>query len=174
MHLGDGRHFLRGKDGRYDIIATNLTDADMPGSASCYTLEYLQLARKALKPGGLFLIHTYGPQREVLLKTVAEAFPWAEAFQAYKYSLFIVAAEAGPQWDPKGIDKRLAKDPVFRLQAWKAGIKSAADLRELRRLTDKELRAAAYADPATPLNTDDLPVMEYHMGRADQLFKADL
>jgi spermidine synthase len=174
IHVGDGRHFLMDKAGAYDIVATNLTDADMPGSAACYTREYMALAHRALKPGGLFLIHTYGPQREVLLKTVSAEFPWAEAYQAYKYSLFILAADKAPRWDARAIDRRLAKEPLLRVQARRAGLRSAKDLQARLNLNPRELRALVAKDPATPLNTDDRPLMEYHMGKADQLFKADL
>lgn len=174
IHVADGRHFLLDKAGAYDIVATNLTDADMPGSASCYTREYLELAKRALKPGGLFLIHTYGPNRATLLKTVGEVFPWAEAYQGYKYSLFVVAADKAPRWDAKALDARLAKDPLLRHQAKRAGVASAKDLQAHLSLNARELRAAAQKDPETPLNTDDKPVMEYHMGKPDQLFKADL
>lgn len=50
IHLvsGDGRYFLRHVLVPYDVIASNLTGSDLPGSATCYTKEFFELAKAHL------------------------------------------------------------------------------------------------------------------------------
>jgi spermidine synthase len=175
LHLGDGRHFLKDPPYPYDIIATNLTDADLPGSASCYTREYLLLARRGLAEHGLFLLHFFGSDhnRDILLKTVASVFPHVEAYRAYKYSFFIVAGMESAQPKAKELDRRLRQYPALALEARKAGVRTGQALLALRRLNEAEVQAIA-AREDLPLNTDDLPVVEYGMDKAAHLFRAKL
>ena len=157
----------------YDIIASNLTDADLPGSAACYTLDYARLAHAALPEDGLFLMHAYGEDPRPLLKTVATAFAHAEAYQAYRGSLFIVAGKRPWRVDPGAITRRLRADPRLAREARRAGIPDGRALLGLRRLDARAIAAIA-ADPAVPLNSDDKPVIEFGMGRLDRLFRAAL
>jgi spermidine synthase len=175
LHLGDGRHFLKNPPHPYDIIATNLTDADLPGSASCYTREYLLLARHGLTEHGLFLLHFFGnnTNRDILLKTVASVFPHVEAYRAYKHSFFIVAGLEASSPTAKDLDRRLKQFPALAMEARKAGLRNGKSLLALRRFTEAEILAIA-ARPKLPLNTDDLPVVEYGMGAAEHLFRAKL
>jgi hypothetical protein len=121
------------------------------------------------------LLHFFGSQRnrDIILKTVASVFPHCEGFRAYRNSLFILAAQEPLDLERKALDRRLRRQPALAQEARKAGVPDGQALLELRRFSAAEIRALA-AREDLPLNTDDLPVVEYGMGKAEQLFRAKL
>ncbi len=63
-------------------------------------------------------------------------------------------------YDPSGIESRMASNVEFRKECRKAGLWTAADLQKLMVFNDIEGKHMAEKETA-PLNTDDLPVIEY-------------
>lgn len=163
----DGRYYLRHAAARYDIIASNLTGSDLPGSASCYTREYFESAYRQLNPDGLLLVHVFGRDRTAILKTLRSVFPYVTGFKAYTFTQYLIASRQPLRFNPAKIKARLASNRGFREDCRRAGIWGAADLDKLivfnnvegKRMTEKE---------TTPLNTDDLPVIEYRFREINQ------
>jgi spermidine synthase len=73
--VGDARSFLLTAPTRYDVITSEPSNPWIGGIASLFSLEFFQLARRHLQPGGIMLqwIHAYNllPQD---LRTVVETF----------------------------------------------------------------------------------------------------
>ncbi len=171
---GDGRYYLRHARQAYDIIASNLTGSDLPGSASCYTREYFQSACDHLAPGGLFLVHAYGPDRPITLKTLLSVFPHVSGFRAYTGTQYLVASLQPLSIDRKRIERRVASDKVFKADARRAGIWGYQDLERLTLFNTREAVRVANSTPG-PLNTDDLPILEYRFkGRSPNVFLSKL
>ena len=169
---GDGRYFLRHAREPYDIITSNLVGADMPGSASCYTLEYFRLAKSRLAPGGLFLLHAFGGERSSIYRTLAEVFPHAMVFGAYTNSMYLVASMEPIRLYPRAIEAKLAADPAFRARAEANGLGSYAALRKRMLIRDADLGTFARKVNA-PLNTDTEPVLEFSFhGHRHDIFRS--
>lgn len=176
IHLvsGDGRYFLRHASAPYDVIASNLTGSDLPGSATCYTKEFFELAKSHLAPGGLFLAHAYGPDRYVTVKTLMSVFPHMLAFQAYHGTYYLIASMTPVRIDDKQIMRKLLSDPVAREDARKAGIFGPADVHHELLFDEKDALARTKELP-DGLNTDDLPILEYRFhGRDLNIFYGHL
>lgn len=59
-HISDGRIFVSKKNKEYDVIIMDMTDPTGP-SKFLYTKEFFELVKNALKPDGLFSMHTLSP-----------------------------------------------------------------------------------------------------------------
>ncbi|MDO8680341.1 MAG: fused MFS/spermidine synthase [Acidobacteriota bacterium] len=76
----DARHFLQTTDERFDIITSDPIHPWVRGAATLYSLEYLQLARAHLNPGGVVtqwipLYETDVPSAKSEIATFAQVFP---------------------------------------------------------------------------------------------------
>jgi len=156
---GDGRYYLRHAPHNYDIIASNVTSPDLPGSSSCYTKEYFELVRSRLAPGGIFLVHVFGKERRTVYRTLAAVFPHVIGFKAYSRSHHLIASMEPVKPDRKAIAARLAKWPAFRNDARMAGITSPGTFLKMFTMTEADFRAEI--SPSLPVNTDSHPVLEY-------------
>lgn len=161
---GDGRYALRHAAAPFDLIISNVTGPDLPGSAACYTREYFELARSRLAPGGLFLVHAYGPDSPVILRTLAAVFPHTAGFRAYTHTMFLIASERPVGIDAAVVAARLRALPRARSGLAHDGVTSPAGLVRWLVLPGSAARAAA--DPGLPVNSDRFPVLEYRL-RAD-------
>jgi predicted membrane-bound spermidine synthase len=137
----DGRRRLRADTQRYDIIVADAIWQDVAMSGYLYSLEYYELVRNALKPGGLMCVLAKTPR---VRAAVRRAFPYAVRLGD---DLLLVSGE------PIVIDQetwqRRAKDAVlidymgaFRARqlaevaSWAAYDKPAAATSELNRDLD--------------------------------------
>lgn len=80
VHVEDGRFFLQQTSRRYDLITGEPPPPKMAGVASLYTLEYFQLLRARLNPGGLasYWLPVYQLQER---DTLAIVRAFCEAFE---------------------------------------------------------------------------------------------
>jgi len=157
---GDGRHYLARARNAYDIITSNVTGPEMPGSAVCYTREYFELARRALRPGGLLVVHAFGRNRAITFHTLAQVFPHVLGFRSFHEGVFLLASLQPVSLDAAAIDRRLAEDPGVRRRSERSSLTSGAALEERVALTEAAFLALANA-PGLPVNTDVTPVVEY-------------
>lgn len=76
IEIDDGRHWLnRHRDARFDAIVANTTYNWRANASSLLSVEFLQLVRRHLKPGGVFYYNvTSEPRAE---RTGATVFPYA-------------------------------------------------------------------------------------------------
>lgn len=163
---GDGRYALRHAAAPWDLIVSNVTGPDLPGSAACYTREYFALARGRLAPDGVFLVHAYGPDAPVILRTLASVFPHVAGFRAYRHSTFLLAADHPVVPDAAALAARISALPArTRARLERDGLGAPAAILARLVLTEAAARAAG-TDPRVPVNSDRSPVLEYRM-RAD-------
>jgi len=54
LHISDGRAFLIGKDGTYDVIISTVSAPTYFSASKIYTVDFYNRVRKSLKPDGLF------------------------------------------------------------------------------------------------------------------------
>src|SRR6185503_423147 len=54
--IDDGRHFIRTTDKKFDIITSDPIDPWVKGCAALNTVEYYQMCKQHLKPGGVIAL----------------------------------------------------------------------------------------------------------------------
>src|SRR5262249_55468454 len=80
LTIADGRNFLLTTPERYDVIASEPSNPWLSGVASLFSLEFFQLARERLRPGGFMLqwVHAYAllpEDLQMIVKTFRTVFP---------------------------------------------------------------------------------------------------
>lgn len=98
LHVTDARTFLAGTDRRWDLI---LADTYIGRSVPFHltTVEFFDLVRQRLKPGGVFAMNLAGglgyPFPRAIYRTLAERLPTTYLFRAPRFSNLMVFATDG-------------------------------------------------------------------------------
>ncbi|MBN2410580.1 fused MFS/spermidine synthase [candidate division KSB1 bacterium] len=160
IYSGDGRYYLKHTDKKYDIISSNVCESDLPGSASCYTVDYFKLAKQKLKKDGLFCIHFFGDYGPILIKSLKKEFRYVDAYLAYSQTLFFVASQTPFDLNEDLINARLTRNKKFREDTIRSGLLSYDNLEKRRIFVSSEFDQVMDIKKF-PLNTDDKPILEY-------------
>ncbi len=83
--LGDGRNVLLAGGKTYDVIVSEPSNPWIAGVATLFTREFYQLAKKHLKPDGVFCqwaqLYELGPRNvKMIYRTFSESFQYVYAF----------------------------------------------------------------------------------------------
>jgi spermidine synthase len=162
--VDDGRNFLlvgRGGKEKFDVITADAIWPTHAGATNLYSLEYYQLARQSLAPGGIMVqwINRALPEdeRRLLLRTFARAFPHVSLW----FDGSLVAGSEQPI-DPTlpWLEKKLAW-PITKASLEQVNLRTPEQIRALY-VTDRAGILAQVGDG--PLLSDDLPRLEYSLG----------
>lgn len=189
----DARTYVGATRKKYDVIVSEPSHPWVAGVANLFSLEFLRSAEKVLKPGGVLVqwFQGYDMSDElvgVMLRTLRKVFPSIYIFEGASDDYIIVAAREPVDPDFAAMDERMNMGAVLR-DLGRVGIDSTAAF--LGRQVIGPSQAAKLAGKG-PLNTDDLPVLEYkapvamysdsvpakvknndqRLGRGDELFSA--
>ena len=133
----DARHFLQTTSETFDIITTDPIHPWVRGAATLYSLEYLQIARAHLNPGGI--VTQWVPLYETDLRSVkseiatfAQVFPdttlWNPDLLEEGYDLVALGRVAEQPIREAAIDARIAAAPRVRSSLDGVLLKSASAL----------------------------------------------
>ena len=156
-HLGDGRNFLLGRGGRWDVIVSEPSNPWIAGVASLFTREFYAFARAHLAPGGVFCqwaqLYELGPRNvKTIYRTFHEAFPYVYAFSVADRSAdtILLGSDRPLVIDPRRLT--LIDDPAVRMELARGGVATAWDVPALLLLAPDEVGAFAAGGD---VNTDD-------------------
>lgn len=93
--VGDGRAFLERAESRWDLIVLDVCTSERL-AAHCFTVEFMQVARRRLAPGGILAIQLIGDRAEwseCVRRTVATAFENTALIETDVFPMPI-----GPEW----------------------------------------------------------------------------
>ncbi|HQW66432.1 MAG TPA: fused MFS/spermidine synthase, partial [Gemmatimonadales bacterium] len=116
--IDDGRHFLLTSDRMYDAITADPFDPWTRGAASLSTLEFYQLARKHLNPGGVITVWLplYENNEAAVRSEIAtflQAFPngvvWGNTNQGQGYDLVLSGTVGDAPIDVELLAERLGR-----------------------------------------------------------------
>ncbi|MFZ2509101.1 MAG: tetratricopeptide repeat protein, partial [Steroidobacteraceae bacterium] len=167
--LDDGRSYLAAARNRYDVIISEPSNPWQSGSSRLFTREAFVQARNNLKPGGLMAqwMHLYGVDVEtfrLVVRTFASVFPHVNLWADPEFpDVILLGSTEAIEIDPLALDESFASDPELRTSIARIGYPDAASLFKAFLLTDSEARAYARTGP---LNTDNLPLLEYRAPRS--------
>jgi spermidine synthase len=166
--VGDARSVLAITATRYDVITSEPSNPWIGGIASLFSVEFFQLARRALQPGGIMLqwIHAYNLLPEDLRMVVATfraVFPATSVWQVSPGDFLLLGrAEAAPL-DLDLLKARHAGSPALRGALERIGVHGWAGVLGYFALGEGD--TARYAQGA-PVNTDDRLALEFSAPRA--------
>jgi spermidine synthase len=158
----DARQFMSADAKRYDVISSEPSWPVASTVSQLFTLEFFQLAKSRLQPGGVFC--QWVPQYLVpkddfvmLFRTFRTVFPGAQVWAmeddfGQPGDLFLVGVEGGSYADSATVAAAVGDELA------KSGVKG---VRVKRAFSSGQLDADA-SQPG-PLNTDDKPLLEFHV-----------
>ena len=166
----DGRNFLLLAGRTYDVIMADVVQPQHAGSAALYSVEYYDLARRALGEHGVMVqwIDRRLPENQykLLLRTFLRAFPYVTAWADGT----LVTGSVSPfAPDPAVIAQRL--NGSAHTAAARIGLTSSDRVLALRTAGDASLRT--YVGDG-PIVTDDHPYIEFFRSLPHDDHPADL
>jgi spermidine synthase len=99
LSVGDGRAFLMRSPARFDMIEADALRADSAFSGNLYSVEYFELLRSRLRPGGLGVTWCPTPRVE---RTFVRVFP-----HVLKVGDTLLGSDAPIAYDPEAVRARL-------------------------------------------------------------------
>ena len=115
----DARHFMETTNEKFDIITSDPIHPWVRGAATLYSLEYLELVKKHLNPGGVVtqwipLYETDIPSVKSELATFAKVFPdttlWNPDLLEEGYDLVALGRTDGKPFDEAALQRRMFED----------------------------------------------------------------
>jgi len=156
----DGRNHLLATDKTYDVITSDPIDPDDAGVTSLYSREYYELVSSRLNSGGVacqWLSTGYDADEDkMLIRTFQSVFPHSSIWYG-DFTTILVGVKGGPHATMADLRERLCV-PSVKESLGVIGISRPEDLLPLCLAGPGELRAFTGEGP---LNTDDLPLIEY-------------
>ena len=115
--VDDGRNYLAGARGSFDVIVGDLLVPWRPAEAPLYTLEHFASVRAALTAGGVFCqwlpLYQLSPEQlAIIVRTFLEVFPaatlWRGNFDPDLATVALVGHVGAPPLDAEAVDARVA------------------------------------------------------------------
>lgn len=125
LHFDDGRHYVRTTDKKFDIITSDPIDPWVKGCATLNTVEYYQMCRERLKPGGIMALwmplYESDPQTlKSVITTFFEVFPqgilWTNDYSGEGYDAVLFGQVGGTQINLDEINKRFLRPDHQRVR----------------------------------------------------------
>ncbi len=160
VHIADGRHFLKAHPQVYDVVTVDPVD---PPVCNLYTLEFYQIARASLRPGGLMvqwvpLFRLSDSHFRSLLATYTAVFPQATLWYDGTSVLLISHPDQPLEIDPVAFHDRSGQGQVQSSLEMIGGPSPRTLLATFLCGPDGLRRFAAGA----AVNRDGYPTLEYH------------
>lgn len=145
--LGDGRRVLAGRPTSYDVITMEPLLPDSPFGVYLYTQEFYEIARRALRPGGMVCQwvppHALEPQTfEAVVEAFQRSFPWNSVW-VFGTQVILLGGEREPTLDRSrwaaplpGLAALGLDSPEGLAARWVCGPRPAGELWPDNRLTD--------------------------------------
>jgi spermidine synthase len=168
--LDDARSQLLTSKQRYDVIISEPSNPWMAGVANLFSKDYYALARRRLKPGGIFgqwlqLYRIDSAAVAMIFRTVLESFPEVEIWHSDPHNLILLGSERPIPHSLDRVERAYRADHRLRVIGAAYGPGAQAEhLFGCFLLGRKGIeRIVTRFDP--PLMTDDHPILEYHVLR---------
>jgi spermidine synthase len=139
IHIDDARHFLHTTGETFDAITSDPLDPWVKGAATLYTLEFWELVKEHLNPGGVVtvFVQLYESNPAAVKSEVAtflQAFPngvvWGNTNQGQGYDMVLMGQLEPTKIDVDELQAKLDSPPYAQVKQSlnEIGIYSAVDL----------------------------------------------
>ena len=156
VRVDDGRNYLLTTDRRYDVITADLIQPQHAGAGKLWSVEYWELTREALAPGGVMVQWVPDrprPDHAMIVRSFLEVFPYVTAWAGGTHARRLERADSASM-PPTTSAASPSPAPVRRLAA--VGMGSVDQLRSMYTAGRDELarlrrrRPAAHRRPSSP------------------------
>ena len=157
IRIDDGRNFLLTTERRYDVITADLIQPEHAGAGKLWSVEYWELTRDALAPGGVmvqWVPSARARDHTMIVRSFLDVFPYVTAWAG---GTVLVGSNEPLTIGAADYTRRLAESGTGAALA-AAGLGSVEALRGMYSAGHEEL--AAYVGDG-PVLTDDRPRLEY-------------
>jgi spermidine synthase len=170
--VDDGRRYLAASRQHFDVIVSDLFIPWHAGAGSLYSREMYETVAQRLAPGGLFcqwlpLYQLTRGEFDMIAHTFLTVFPHVGLWRADFYPNRPVVGLVG-QSTVQAVDLTRIGERLERLPDWSEDPLLAAP-RALAMLSVGPLTPVADLFAATPLNTDDHPLLEFAAPRLTRI-----
>ncbi|MDP7478184.1 MAG: hypothetical protein QGI10_02850, partial [Vicinamibacterales bacterium] len=133
----DARHFLATTDEQFDVITSDPIHPWVRGAASLYSVEYHELVKERLRPGGVVaqwvpLYETDEASAKSQIGTFVQSFPdatlWNSDFLDSGYDLVLVGQTGPVRVDGEEIARRFREDSELWESLAEVGLGSTVEL----------------------------------------------
>jgi spermidine synthase len=167
LRIDDGRNHLLLSGQRYDVITADAINPRGAGAAMLYSAEYYQLARQALKPGGIVAqwleINPQNvdneTQRKLMARTFLSVFPYANL---WGNGGLMVGSNSPLTVDPAAVRSRWSGPGGRDFTRLLAGTEFATPDLVAASFVYDDAAFRAWAGEG-PIMTDDRPYVEYFL-----------
>jgi spermidine synthase len=181
IEIDDGRHFLFTTDQKFDGITSDPLDPWVKGAAALYTVEFFEMAKAHLKPGGVVtqFVQLYESTEDAVKSEIAsfyKVFPnaivWANTINGQGYDLVLFGQAEETKIDVDEWTERLESPEYAKLalSLREIGVQDATQLLStfagLKSDLDPWMRNAQ-------LNYDRNLKLQYLAGQGLNLYKAE-
>jgi len=163
--MDDGRNYLLATEKKYDVIVSEPSKPWISGVSNLFTRESYELYRDRLKPGGVacqwFHYYSMSPvDFKTTVRTFLSVFPYVQIWNA-ENNIFMVGSEQPLVINIENMEEKLAVESV-RSDLDRIRVPNSYVLLGHYLFSEKE--AHEYVGDG-PLNTDDLPIIEFSAPR---------
>jgi hypothetical protein len=163
----DALAFLQLTDRTYDVIVSEPSNPWIAGIGSLYTREFFNLCRRRLNDGGLMVqwFHLYEMDDEMfqlVLRTFQGTFPSVTLWSPMSTDVILVGSDQPVAPNDERL-VRVMNQPLIHGDLRRIDIQGPGTLLTLQVLSEQNVRL--YAGDG-PMNTEDLPRLEYGAPRA--------
>jgi spermidine synthase len=167
--IDDGRRYLKRSTDQFDVIVIDPPPPVMAaGSSLLYSIEFYELAKKHLKPGGIF--QAWVPENNIavgpaVLRSVTDSFPHIRCFRSIEDSGWHILASMQPI-EMQTVAEFMARLPLKAKQdllEWSSSQDLAVDFQHV---LSNELPIPSLLNTNAQIRiTDDRPYNEYFLVR---------
>lgn len=172
VYFDDGRHYIRTTQEKFDVITSDPIDPWVKGCAALNTIEYYQMCKSKLKPGGVMAlwIPLYESDEKTInsvLTTFFEVFPkgilWTNDVDRQGYDAVLFGQAEGTEIDLDEMQKRIDAQPLVKQSLMDVNFPSAASLMGTFAVDAKHLKDGGWMDPQY-INRDSNLRLQYLAG----------
>jgi spermidine synthase len=167
--IGNARNRLLLSPEQYDVVVAEPSDVWAIGAGSSSTLEFYGMVKARLKPGGIFVqdIHTQAllpDDLRLLAATFHAVFRHMEIWTSGPGNLLLLGTRDPVSWDYRRLQQHFARtlgvaDDLKSIGIWQPFALFGAQVLG-------ESGSDAFTSGIGTLNTDDYPVLEFHILRS--------
>jgi spermidine synthase len=167
MLVGDGRNHLMMERGTYDVIVSEPSNPWIAGVATLFTVEFYELVRDRLRPGGVLCqwiqVYQLSPADfRMVIATLKEVFPHVTLW-ALPGDMLILAGMEPLAFDLDRAEQRFAELPNVREDFKELGMSGPAALLSYFELNEEDL---AEMVEGAGINRDDALPLEFSAPRS--------
>ena len=139
VRIDDARHFVEATDEKFDAVTSDPLDPWVKGAAMLYTVEFFEMVKKHLNPGGVvtLFVQLYESNTEAVkseIGTFLEVFPngivWGNTNEGKGYDLVLLGQVEPTKIDVDAIEVKLQRPEYapMKQSLREIGMNSAVDL----------------------------------------------